>query len=365
MNEKYTLEELQKIIAVQYPDYIIVPSSDYENDSNESYKYLYENTYNELKKYQADLFTLDSDKKNLEKEYFEMKTKYLDIKNQLDNSLSSNIDVIKHCLKDNVSISDIKAKDPDGNTIITHPFHVSNIDELSNNPGVYEFKRPSWFTPLQEEMNKQKIVYKNIDNTKETLLSRLLFSKKMYVREISSEYDQYRKESISKILMNTKCSNEEKYLQYILITPGLSKDFQNILFSASDLGLDANIIIELLEQPKESFNKEVIEAFVSRVRKGTEYNLKQELAEDLVKGKWYISVNEDGVTKKLQLIPVDDLNDIQNKINKLNNTSTSIVDDNFEETNIEVNIPDSSEIYNNTESQTTDSSMLNFDDSMI
>ena len=368
MEHKMSLDEIRKIVVEQYPEYIIVPSSDYENESNESYKYLYENTYIQLTKYQEELFNIDSERKNLEKEYYDLKVKYDEIKKYLSDSVASSNDLSEKQLNDDVFISNVEAKDSEGNIIKTNSFKIFDANELSNNPGVYEFKRPSWFTPLQNEMNRQNIVYKNVDNTKDSLVSRLISLKKIslknFVRKASSEYDQERKQNISKILMSTEISNEEKYLRYILITPGLSDDFRDILFSASELGLDANVIIELLEQPKESFNKEVIEAFVSKVRKGTEYNLKQELAEELVKGQWYISVMENNVQKKLQLIPIDDLVDMKKKIENLENLrnipeNNARIDD-FDES---VNIAEYPDVYDNMSE--SDSSMINFDDSMI
>ena len=352
--EELSLDDIISIVSEQYPDYVVVKASDYEADSKESYKFLYEYTFEELTKCKEDLHNMISDKDNIERDYVELNAAYQKDKKILD-SLSVNneslIAFINQYISSDISVSDVAAVNSTGEKIETMSFHISDPEELSDNPGIYEYKRPSWFTPLQKEMNKQNIVYKNVSNTKNNFVSRLISLKKLnmrdFVRKAAFEYDQERKQNIAKILMSS-CSNEEKYFKYILFTPGLSKDFQNILFSASELGLDANVVIELLEQPKESFNKEVIESFVSEVRKGTEYNLKQELAEDLVKGGWYVSVTENGIKKKLQLVPMDEINDIKEKLeniskifNKSSNVSnveknsTNLSDENFDINNNE------------------------------
>ena len=118
-------------------------------------------------------------------------------------------------------------------------------------------------------------------------------------------------------LLQSDISNEEKYIKYLLLTPGMPRDYLKTFIGASELQLNADVVIELLEQPRESFNKEMIEAYVSEIRKGTGYNLKKELANELIRGDWYIMSDINGHPQKYQLVPVDYLDNIKRCLENL------------------------------------------------
>ena len=103
----------------------------------------------------------------------------------------------------------------------------------------------------------------------------------------------------------------------MLLTPGIPKDFMKTLMGASELGVDANVVIQLLEQPKESFNWEIIEAYISKVHKATEYNIKRELANELIRGDWYVVSDINGSLQKYQMVPFDILNEVKQKLNDI------------------------------------------------
>ncbi len=381
-DKQFTLDEFMEFVSLNFPDYALVKSSDYESPNKETYKFLYEKAQSELSKCREKLFLAQSDIQNLERNYAELSDSLKNEKNinkDLNSESKTFIDFINQYLKNDVSVSDVAVYGSDNKRIESTSFHISEPETLSNNPGIYGFKRPSWFTPLQKELNKRNMSEKNLDHTKGFLLSRLLSIKKILssgvLEKVANEIDSGRKKNIVKILLSPG-SNEEKYLKYILSTPGISKEFQNILFNAADLGLDANVVIELLEQPKESFNKEVIEAFVSEVHKGTEYNLKQELADELVRGDWYITASINGITQKLQLVPIDEIRNIENKLETI---SKSLSDnDILEKTGSgdsvsqpeppEQEIQDEEEylfIYEDENGMPEESPTINFDDFMI
>ena len=135
--------------------------------------------------------------------------------------------------------------------------------------------------------------------------------------EKADAIDRKRREEIAKLINDAQSSNEEKYIKYMLLTPGMTKEYMKTLNGASELGLDARTVIQLLEQPKESFNKEIIEAYVSKAHKGLEYNLKQELAEELIKGEWTIHALVNGVDEVFQLFPYEKIQELAKQFEKV------------------------------------------------
>lgn len=381
-DKQFTLDEFVEYVTLNFPDHALVKISDYESSDKETYKFLYEKKCSELKECQEELFMARSDIQHLERDYADLSASLKNEKNinkNLNTESKTFIDFINQYLRKDVCVSDVTAYNSDGNKIESTAYHISDPDLLSDKPGVYGFKRPSWFSPLQKELSRKNITEKNLEHTKGFLLSRLLFMKKILssdaLKKAADEVDSERKRNIAKILLGPG-SNEEKYLKYILSTPGISKEFRNILFTAADLGLDANVVIELLEQPEESFNKEIIEAFISELHKGTEYNLKQELADELVRGDWYISASVNGSNQKLQLVPIDEIRDIENKLETISKSLSH--KDNSEKTGSDESaiVPDLTGqeihdeerfpfIYEDENEMPESSGMVNFDDSMI
>ncbi|MBQ6133024.1 MAG: hypothetical protein IJI65_02615 [Lachnospiraceae bacterium] len=323
--KEFTLDEFVEYVSLNFPDYCMVKISDYESPDKQTYKSLYEKKSSELRQYEEDLYNANSTIQQLEKDCSELNIKLKkekSINSDLSKESENFIDFIHKYLSQDVYVSDVKAFNSDGTKTESSNVNLLDPENLPDEPGVYDFKRPCWFSPLQNELNKENVMKKNIHNTKKFFVSRLSLLKKISsseaLKRISDEVDFDRKKNIVKILLSPG-SNYEKYLKYTLCTPGLSKEFRDILFNAADLGLDANIVIELLEQPKESFNKEIIENFVSEVHKGTEYNLKQELAEELARGEWYVTAAVSGQEQKFQLVPIEEIKDIKDKLESLSN----------------------------------------------
>jgi hypothetical protein len=315
------LTEIIQEICENHPDKMVVDISDYENADHQLYKKLYEDICVAKRKLEEENASLMFDKMNAEKENAEllMENKELKRKNAIiSESIIPTVDSIKHFCEKDIFVSNIIA-DPDA-----EKEEVFNIDgfkkTISSRPGIYGVIRPSWFTPLQHELSKKNIQKKNISSSSKTLMDRIRFWKKAGKRvvsapeEVSKEYDEKRKKDILE-LIESDCSNEEKYLKYFLMTPGMDKEYFKTLQGASELNINAKLIISLLEQPNDKFNKVVVENYISEIHKGTEFNLKQELAEELVKGDWYIVADINGVTEKYQVVPISILENIVEKIN--------------------------------------------------
>lgn len=382
------LTEIIQEVCENHPDKIVVDISEYENDEHQSYKKLYDDVRSIKAQLEEDNFSLHSDIMNLERENANLVNEVKELRRKnaiISDSILPTVDSIRQFCNKEIFVSNIVA-DPES---ITE--EVFDIDELKKTisllPGVYGGERPSWFTPLKTELSKKNIQKKNIQASSEILMEKIMFwkkaGKKMVTEpdRVSSEYEKARKKEILE-LIESDCSNEEKYLKYFLMTPGLDKEYFKTLQGASELNINAKLIIALLEQPNDKFNRIVVENYVSEIHKGTEFNLKQELAEELIRGDWYITADINGKLEKYQVVPISVLENIINKIdavcefmnksaddvlsaNLAESTSSNIQDDNTiqntKDESLSANLAESEIASNNNDIP----SFVEFDDSMI
>ena len=372
------LSEIIEILHREYPDKIIVDLSECENEEHQTYKFLYEqlNTIHTQKMNEFGLII--SDMQRFTKENAELEAENKALQSQLDKMNSSAwqlLEQFKNQVNQEIIVSDVR----------TDTNNVQNIDiqsdcanlaqslkkTVSTVPGIYGGKRPSWYTPLKKQLSRENIRNKNVSNTICTLKNILLFWKKNKEKspeKVAVEYDNERKANVLELLQEG-CSNEEKYLKYYLLTPGMDKEYLKTLQGASKSNIDANLIIALLEQPDCSFNREIIELYVSELQKGTEYNLKQELAEELIRGEWNIYAKVDGKENLFQLVPIDELNSVKELLNKISDfidlPTNGEVCANLAQTSSDTFETDIVPEYMSSENEFLSSLKIDFDDSML
>lgn len=319
---KMDLTEIMEIVCEQFPEKTIVDITSYENEDHQSYKSLYERIQDSIKSLQEENVTVSFNIQQREKELAAAEKEIWELKKRnalLSESLIPAIDKMKQYCGSQIFVSNIR-------TDFEEAEKGFNLEEfyktMSEHPGVYGGFRPSWFTPLETPLSKKTVQEKNKRAANESLLRILNFWKKAGKRiqsepeEVANEYDKNRKDAIVELL-RSDCSNTEKYLKYYLMTPGLDKEYMKTLEGASELNIDARLLIALLEQPNEKFNRKIIENYVSRLHKGTEYNLKQELAEELLKGKWFIESDVNGEKERYQLFPVSVMETMIGKLDSI------------------------------------------------
>jgi hypothetical protein len=371
------LDSIIKLLQSTYPEKTLVDISDYENEEHQTYKFLY-NSLSEKSREQTEeiynlKFKLDDacqelaglrDELNLQKS----------VNSKLNGTATSLMELAKKFSEQEIIISDIKTFNADNNELSDNEkLETLALNTISEQPGIYATRRPSWFLPVKSEFNKNNVARKCAENTKKLLADRLSVLKHI-LHEINrgngskaaDSYDKLRKKNILELLQS-KCSNEEKYLKYFLLSPGIPKDYINTLVGASELGLDANVVIELLEQPRELFNWEIIELYVSRVHKGTEYNLKKELAEELIRGDWYVTANVNEKNQKFQMAPLELLEELREKMDNICNILSEMADGEVC-ANLAQTSPDNHQFDNDINEynmQVEENSFINFDDSML
>lgn len=317
---------LNELIEKYYPHKVIRKIDEVENVDHQSYKYLFENLevkYQQLnEEFHSTRYELDQAHRDIGNLNAEVK-RLRENTGNMQNSTKDIISFINDYVNKEVVVSDVRVFSSQNSEIkcSSEKRNGVRMEALSLTPGIYNHKRPSWFTPLNTELSKRNVGRKAATNAEELLIHRILFWKKQQKllasgkknEKIALEVDEMRRKQIFE-LIHSDAANEEKYLKYILLTPGMPKEFIKTLNGAEELGLNADIVIELLEQPAENFNRDMIELFVSQTHKALDYNLKLELAKELIKGEWYVSSDINGTTQKFQLVPIDSILEIKNRL---------------------------------------------------
>lgn len=307
---------IQNLIYSYMPDMVLAHLEDFQNEQRQSYKSCCDSLRSENENLNHEVDDLKSKMSVLEMQYEKFKSlneNFFGTAKEIVEGIRANADC-------EMIVQDIKCYDCNGNLIATESDKMRHYseDDFSVAPAVYENHRPSWFSPLLKEFNQKNVAAKTADHTKKTFFDQILFWKKIAKLNEPDEtkakvIDFERRKKIT-ALLNSNLSNEEKYVKYMLLTPGISKDFLKTLTGAEELGLDANVIITYLEQPSADFNKEVFEAYVSQVHKGTDFNLKKEFANDLIRGDWYVTSSIRGKEQKWKFVPEEELEELRIKI---------------------------------------------------
>ncbi|MCM1156792.1 MAG: hypothetical protein NC392_15665 [Roseburia sp.] len=235
------INSIIEILHLSYPDKTLVDISDYEDEKHQTYKYLYEQQSGQIGQQTEELYSLRFQLQDREREISELKNELeiqRSVNSRLNDTTTNIMEFVRKFTEQDITVSNIRAMDGEGNEIIVNSdIRESHLDTISATPGIYGGKRPSWFTPLRVEINKENTARKCADHTKHVLKDKLMFWKRMkkdlaglcqtgtnFLDEIADRVDSERKEKISSLL-KSGCSNEEKYLKYFLLTPGMPRDF--------------------------------------------------------------------------------------------------------------------------------------------
>lgn len=311
------------------PDMLLCEYSEVnDTTSKQSYKFLYGQLLKENENYRSEISQLylmvDANELQI-KRLTDKVSKLSDTSEEFGGSVTELLNAIKASLKQQIYISDVRVFDSNDKEIVQSGGLQSKIkeDDLSLRPAIYDFKRPAWYTPLRTELNAENLGRKIANDTKKEFSEKIRFWKlfkrdkavaDMTLSEKANTIEMERRRRVVRIL-NSNISNDEKYIKYFMITPGMSREYMRTLDGAASLGLDANLVIEFLEQPEGMFNRETLETYISQVQKGAANNLKKELACELIRGEWYVTTEDsDGAVKKWQMVPQDELMDISKKL---------------------------------------------------
>ena len=313
------IKALREKLNQENPEYVLVERTTHQTLDGDSYKKLYESNIEQI------AFLKDENQRVLQ-ENKELNSKLKDAvfqKPEIDGELIYLKKIYDALIIDKNDLNSIEATDLDGDKEETlGDSMVVKEDKLATRPAIYNFNRPSFIALANlKEFDKKNVTEKVKNNTKSDLLRWLKLRKELNNKtpeEAAYIYDERRKAAIYDICNNKAYSNGEKYIKYMVLNPGIDQAFIQMLDRAAELGLDAKIVISLLEQPNGVFNREIVSLYVNNVYKGNEYNLKQELAEELIKGNWYLTAkNSENKKIKYAVVPFEELKELKARIGEI------------------------------------------------
>ena len=116
-----------------------------------------------------------------------------------------------------------------------------------------------------------------------------------------------RKEAAAMEIASLKnLSNSEKIALYAHMGRYKNQEMESLLNLAGNSCINAEFLIRALENGDTINNYENMRDFIRQMAKPSEVILKQQFAEELIQGQWYVMVECNGKKKKYQLMPVDE-----------------------------------------------------------
>ena len=131
-------------------------------------------------------------------------------------------------------------------------------------------------------------------------------------KEAVDEVVEKRKEAAAIDVSTLKnLSNAQKIALYTYMGRYKNTEMEGLLNLAGNKCINADFLIRALENGETINNYSNMRDFLRQMTKPSEVALKQEFAEELIKGQWYITAECNGEKKKYQLMPVDEYNFIK------------------------------------------------------
>lgn len=161
---------------------------------------------------------------------------------------------------------------------------------------------------IAESRYFKKLMSKKKLSMKEKICSRFHISKAEAQGQI--DYLTGRALSVQEVLMDNRLTNQEKIALYAFNSPYRNTDMERLLNLAGDECVDANWLISILEMPDICKNYENLRDLIRQCSKASEWAMKKQLAEELIRGEWFITALYEGQETKFQLVPVSELKEI-------------------------------------------------------
>ena len=120
--------------------------------------------------------------------------------------------------------------------------------------------------------------------------------------------------SLNNILKCDRLTNQEKLMMYAMNTEYHNTHIERLLNYAGSHCINANYVIELLEDPDICTTYENTIDFLNQFANPSEFRMKLNLARELIEGKWYITADYNGKETKFQLVPIDEINELRKAV---------------------------------------------------
>lgn len=99
----------------------------------------------------------------------------------------------------------------------------------------------------------------------------------------------------------SKMTSYQKLIYYVSFNPDITEEQKNNILLAAKNGMDAKLMLELMETDKDLFSIEYFNFMIELAKQQTEARMMTDLAKRLLLGEWYVSAKVDGVDTKFAL----------------------------------------------------------------
>lgn len=120
--------------------------------------------------------------------------------------------------------------------------------------------------------------------------------------------------SLNKIMESGKLTNQEKLMMYAMNSEYHNTHIERLLNYAGAHCINADYLIYILEDPDVCTTYENTVAFLEQFADASEFRMKLNLARELIEGKWYITADYNGRKTKFQLVPIEEINELREKV---------------------------------------------------
>ena len=120
--------------------------------------------------------------------------------------------------------------------------------------------------------------------------------------------------SLNNIIKSGGLTNQEKLMMYAMNSEYHNTHVERLLTYAGAHCINADYLIYILEDPDICTTYENTVAFLSQFADASEFRMKLNLARELIEGKWYITADYNGRKTKFQLVPIDEINELREKV---------------------------------------------------
>lgn len=228
------------------------------------------------------------------------------LKKELAETKSQLEELKKQSISKDIVVSDICPLNNDGEEISVN-YTNSPIESISSKPYVNGFKAPSIYD-TSSKSNDIADTKKSYTNNLKFINEALEMVKAMLGKTKKEKIDQ-RKLLIKELTDETnsrfaKRSAMQKLIYYLSFYPDITEKQKKNILDACKNGLDAQVILDLMETDEDLFSVEYFSYMVDLARENAEPRMMIDLSKKLMLGEWYVSAKVDGVPQKFMLRPV-------------------------------------------------------------
>ena len=119
---------------------------------------------------------------------------------------------------------------------------------------------------------------------------------------------------VEKLLEDTHYTNQQKLALYAAFSEYRHTDFEKLLNFAGDNNINANLLIQWVESLGDDLDFVQLKNALRQFAKPSEYQMKYELARELLLGHWQVEFLYKGVPSRFRLISEEDIEMIREKL---------------------------------------------------